>query len=176
MIRRIPVILLALLLACAVAAADSVTAMRYVFQDWAGEYTGEVDEEGRPLGYGLFVSSTPRDSELWHYIGAWRNGLPEGEGAVYFENGGMLKGTFSGGELIDGMQYSVSAMAAEVVRPVRSLPAEDGYQYIGNKKSKRFHLPDCPGVETMSDKNKVFFYSREEAIDAEYIPCGTCNP
>lgn len=48
--------------------------------------------------------------------------------------------------------------------------------YVGNKKSMKFHYPSCKGVQTMSDKNKVNFYSREEAILLGYEPCGQCQP
>ncbi|MBQ7999903.1 MAG: MBL fold metallo-hydrolase [Ruminococcus sp.] len=48
--------------------------------------------------------------------------------------------------------------------------------YIGNKNSKVFHLPACGSVSEMSDKNKVNFQSREDAVGAGYKPCGSCDP
>lgn len=46
--------------------------------------------------------------------------------------------------------------------------------YIGNKNSKKFHLSDC---YTLPDhKNRVYFNSREEAIDNGFSSCGNCNP
>ena len=87
MLRKILLIALALALFISTAAADSVTAMHYVFLDWVGEYTGQVDSNNIPFGFGLFISETPMNNELWHYIGSWEDGLPEGEGAIYFEDG-----------------------------------------------------------------------------------------
>ncbi len=49
-------------------------------------------------------------------------------------------------------------------------------EYIGNKNSRVFHRPDCGGVKTMSEKNKVIFTTREEALDKGYSPCKQCNP
>ncbi len=46
--------------------------------------------------------------------------------------------------------------------------------YIGNKKSMVFHSMDCGAVDTI--KNKVMLYSREEALDEGFRPCGTCKP
>ena len=46
--------------------------------------------------------------------------------------------------------------------------------YIGNKNSKKFHLPVCTGLP--SEKNSINFFSREEAILKGYSPCGTCKP
>ncbi len=177
MVRKVGMILLVFMLLTGIAIADSVTAMHYVYQDWVGDYTGQVDSNSIPFGFGVFIGATPRDNELWHYIGMWEDGLPQGEGAIYFENGSMLKGTFSQGELIDGMKYSVSGMSAVPIKLNRAIIADhDEVQYIGNKKSQRFHLPTCRAVNQMSEKNKVYFSSREEAIESHYIPCGECNP
>lgn len=48
--------------------------------------------------------------------------------------------------------------------------------YIGNKNSHVFHTPDCGGVKNMNEKNKVTFENREEAVEAGYHPCSSCNP
>ena len=53
------------------------------------------------------------------------------------------------------------------------IPAE---YYVGNSKSHKFHLPECGGAQTMNEKNRVIFLSREDAIANGYAPCGTCNP
>ena len=46
--------------------------------------------------------------------------------------------------------------------------------YIGNRKSKVFHAPDCKNLP--GEKNRVYFNSVEEAAQAGYSPCGNCNP
>lgn len=46
--------------------------------------------------------------------------------------------------------------------------------YIGNKKSKIFHIDSCPNLP--GEKNKVEFASRDEAVNSGYKPCGNCNP
>ena len=48
--------------------------------------------------------------------------------------------------------------------------------YIGNKNSKVFHESICSSVNSMSDKNKISFASREEAESEGYTPCGRCKP
>ena len=47
-------------------------------------------------------------------------------------------------------------------------------QYIGNAKSGAFHSVLCPNLP--SEKNRVYFDSREEAIAEGFHPCGNCNP
>ena len=175
--RVFSLIVLFLLLGAGLAAAESEVSMQYVCQNWAGKYTGQVDSTHTPFGFGVFISDTPRDGEMWHYIGAWEDGLPEGDGAIYFENGSMLKGKFRKGELIDGMKYSVSGISAVPVQAAAPDPADgEEAQFIGNKKSKRFHLPTCRAVGQMNEENRVNLSSREEAISGGYIPCGDCNP
>jgi competence protein ComEC len=49
--------------------------------------------------------------------------------------------------------------------------------YIINKSSKKFHFPDCSGVQDMKEINKLEYTgSRQELIDKGYTPCGICNP
>lgn len=43
---------------------------------------------------------------------------------------------------------------------------------IGNKKSKKFHAPDCPNLP--AESNRVLFDSYEAAQAAGYAPCGNC--
>lgn len=50
-------------------------------------------------------------------------------------------------------------------------------EYVLNTSSHKFHLPDCPAVDTMSEKNKEeYFGTREDLIVQGYKSCGSCNP
>ena len=50
-------------------------------------------------------------------------------------------------------------------------------EYVLNTSSQKFHLPDCPAVDTMSEKNKEeYFGTREDLIAQGYKSCGSCNP
>lgn len=49
-------------------------------------------------------------------------------------------------------------------------------KFIGNKNSKKFHKPSCDSVFAMSDKNKVYFDNRKDALYEGYTPCKSCNP
>ena len=44
--------------------------------------------------------------------------------------------------------------------------------YIGNRNSKKLHLPGCASLP--KEENRVTFDSYEEAIEAGYAPCGSC--
>ncbi|WP_313413120.1 stalk domain-containing protein [Sedimentibacter sp.] len=60
--------------------------------------------------------------------------------------------------------------------PIKTDPVNTTGSYIGNSNSLKFHYPTCSSVSTMTDSNKVYFDSREEAINKGYEPCGRCNP
>ena len=47
-------------------------------------------------------------------------------------------------------------------------------QYVINTNSKKIHLPTCPGVQTISEKNFGICDNYEKAINDGYKPCGTC--
>ena len=49
-------------------------------------------------------------------------------------------------------------------------------KYVGNKNSKVLHNKDCSTVGKMSEANKVYFSSYDEAINQGYTPAKDCNP
>lgn len=51
-------------------------------------------------------------------------------------------------------------------------PTEMVEYFIGNKNSKKLHLPSCSGVPKL--ENQVPFFSYDLAIAFGYIPCNTC--
>lgn len=51
-----------------------------------------------------------------------------------------------------------------------------GSLLIGNKNSKKLHRPECKWVKDIDAANRAEFESREEAVQAGYQPCKTCNP
>lgn len=46
--------------------------------------------------------------------------------------------------------------------------------YIGNKKTKKFHLDSCHTLPNAN--NRVELSGREEAVNQGYKPCKNCNP
>ena len=62
-------------------------------------------------------------------------------------------------------------------QPLESIEIDSAATYVVNASSGKFHRPDCPSVFDMADKNRTMFYgSREEALEAGYVPCGWCKP
>ena len=46
--------------------------------------------------------------------------------------------------------------------------------YIGNVNSKKFHTDACPSLP--AEKNRIYFNTREEALEEGYEPCQNCKP
>lgn len=82
----------------------------------------------------------------------------------------------------DGREVSFTTEKNETVQtnPTVAAPVapdddhEDAGEYIGNKNSKKFHLPTCKNLP--AEKNRVYLSSRDEAIQKGYDPCGNCDP
>lgn len=54
---------------------------------------------------------------------------------------------------------------------------EKGRKYVLNTGSKKFHLPDCSGVEKIKEENRKNYTGKRQAlIDQGYAPCGICKP
>lgn len=48
--------------------------------------------------------------------------------------------------------------------------------YIGNSNSAIFHYEDCRSGSRIKEANRVYFDTRDEAVDAGYHPCKVCKP
>ncbi len=48
--------------------------------------------------------------------------------------------------------------------------------YIGNKRTYTFHRPSCKSVDKISEKSKIIFRNRSDAIKIGYIPDKACKP
>lgn len=48
--------------------------------------------------------------------------------------------------------------------------------YIGNKRTYTLHRPSCPLAKKISDKNRIIFRNRMDAIKIGYTLCKQCKP
>ncbi len=48
--------------------------------------------------------------------------------------------------------------------------------YIGNKRTYTLHRPSCPLAAKTSEKNRIVFKNRADAIKIGYTPCRKCRP
>jgi len=48
--------------------------------------------------------------------------------------------------------------------------------YVGASTTGKFHYTYCRWAQKIRGDHRVYFDSREEAIDAGYVPCKVCQP
>lgn len=57
----------------------------------------------------------------------------------------------------------------------QALPLVPGGQVVASARGKKYHFPWCPGAETISAANRIWFKSEEEARKRGYTPAGNCK-
>jgi endonuclease YncB( thermonuclease family) len=58
--------------------------------------------------------------------------------------------------------------------PVPDVPPVTSGVIIGNRNSRVYHRPDCPAYNDVSERNRVYFKTIEEAERAGYRVAGNC--
>ncbi|WP_434133957.1 nuclease [Sporomusa sphaeroides] len=48
--------------------------------------------------------------------------------------------------------------------------------YIGASTTGKFHYTDCRWANKIRADHRVYFSSREEAVNAGYVACKVCKP
>lgn len=67
--------------------------------------------------------------------------------------------------------------ASKAFSRLYSFAFKDSSDYVLNRSKGKFHKPNCSGVKTMNESNKVFVTcSRDLVISFGYTPCSKCNP
>ncbi|MGE5586269.1 MAG: Ada metal-binding domain-containing protein [Bacillota bacterium] len=51
-----------------------------------------------------------------------------------------------------------------------------GQVYYASAKSDKFHYLWCKWAKEIKPENLIVFKSREEAVEAGYVPCKVCKP
>ena len=90
------------------------TTISFSFGDRTGIYTGPLDADGLPVGYGTFESSNP-DGVSWTYTGSWLSGHWNGNGKITWSDGKEYSGQF-----VDDMANGGG-----------SVTTSDGTRYVG---------------------------------------------
>ena len=116
-------------------------------------------------GYGHPVQDT-MDMLLYYGIMVYRTDM---EGDIYCHSDGESISFLTERDIED------DALLYQAYAEVE-LPSDIVYAYVGNANTMRLHLPECKSVSEMKEKNRMFFETREEAIDLGFIPCGRCHP
>ncbi len=65
---------------------------------------------------------------------------------------------------------------SESGRTVYRVDTDKNYKYMGNSNTRKFHLTSCDSASRTKESNRVYFETRDEAIEAGYEPCKRCKP
>ena len=100
-------------------------------------------------------------------------------GAPYGVLAGALCGIFFG-TIAGGVVAGIIEMFWRGDRQTQSsytptLPTTEA-NYLGNKKTRVFHCPDCYQAQQISYENEIWFESVADGITRGYEPCKLCNP
>jgi micrococcal nuclease len=109
-------------------------------------------------------------------------------GYVFLQNGNMVNALL----VREGLAYVISirpnlkyrGLLLEYQRKAikesvgiwSSLLRNKGEHCLGNRRSFRFHRPDCPFAMKISQKNRIKFSSIYDAFWEGYSPCKRCKP
>ena len=78
--------------------------------------------------------------------------------------------------LTDGPALAAEPPAArETGAPERPAAAASAGAFIGHKEKKKVHRAECRWAQKMSEKNRAYFNTYQEAAAAGYSPCKTCK-
>ncbi|MCA9052050.1 MAG: hypothetical protein KDA89_25100, partial [Planctomycetaceae bacterium] len=58
---------------------------------------------------------------------------------------------------------------------IDATPMHIGGKYVASRNGSKYHFPWCAGAQAMSETNKIWFDSVEEARKAGYTPAGNCK-
>ena len=74
-------------------------------------------------------------------------------------------------------EYAALIRAAMAIQSFANAITGVTRSYVLNKRSKKFHHPECPGIKNMSPENREEFTGTRNALIAQgYSPCGICKP
>lgn len=69
----------------------------------------------------------------------------------------------------------VSAVSGAEVVEIGAVPGMEEGSLVASKGGTKYHFPWCSGAQRISEKNKIWFSSVEEARKAGYTPAANCK-
>ena len=63
----------------------------------------------------------------------------------------------------------------QVASVIASFPSSESSQFVGSKSGTKYHFPWCSGAKTISEANKIYFTSKEDAEARGYAPASNCK-
>lgn len=61
------------------------------------------------------------------------------------------------------------------IKPAVAKETQSAGMYVASKNGTKYHFPWCSGAKSISEVNKIWFNSVEEARAAGYVPASNCK-
>lgn len=132
---------------------DQEITLEFSFGERTGIYSGDINSDGLPDGYGTFASENS-SGDTWTYEGDWINGHWEGTGASTWEDGAQYQGEFSNDVQSGQGSYTLTSGDKYVGTFVDGEPLGEGTLYYsdGSHLSGEFNgLFNAQGTYYSSD-------------------------
>ena len=78
--------------------------------------------------------------------------------------------------LLVSVVLAISAITFTPVAAPAAYAQDQEMSYVGSSKSNKYHRPSCTSAQRIKPANLVSFSSKEEAMQAGYVPCKVCKP
>lgn len=74
--------------------------------------------------------------------------------------------------VIQNPTASVGQSLIDEEKPLKEEGIDNKGKFLGSINSNKYHHPDCPWAKKISEENRIWFDSENNAQEAGYIPCG----
>lgn len=112
--------------------------LNFSYGDRTGTYTGELDEDGLPNGYGTFTSQNSAGGG-WTYCGEWEHGHWSGYGVSFWDDGQVYWGEYEndiasgyGGYVLPSGEFSIGTTDNSGLCGIGMTVSDDGTITAGN--------------------------------------------
>ncbi len=65
--------------------------------------------------------------------------------------------------------------SATISAPTKVPAGKPAGKYVASRNGKKYYLPSCSGAKSISEANKIWFSTKEEAEKAGYAPATACK-
>jgi len=73
------------------------------------------------------------------------------------------------------IEQPAAADVSESNMLTKKLLSAENSQLVASRKGTKYHLLTCPGAKQMSEENKIYFISEDEARASGYTPAANCS-
>lgn len=88
---------------------------------------------------------------------------------------GAIQATSTSKASVSGQKMTLEQLQASTTKTVVPPVTAETALYIGSKKGTKYHLLTCPGAKHITDANKIYFASKEDAMKSGYTPASNCK-